>query len=360
MPDRFDVDGLLEDLTERDWTAPDGGEVRFAMVGLGSFNRDSALPAVAAADDASVGAVVSGDAAKAARVGEKYDAEALTYEAFEAGEAVDAYDAVYVCTPNARHLPHVETAAGQGKHVLCEKPLEATRERAERALEVCEDAGVRLFTAYRMQTEPATRRMRELVRRGFVGDPVFAHGAFTFPMGDPGWRGESDLAGGGAMMDVGVYPLNTARFLLDADPVRASATTRARSQVYREGSTDEDVAFQMAFPDGTPLHAGASFGAAGDSYIEVKGSEGRIRLDFAFAVAPTRTLTLQRSGFETTVEGIDRNEVIEEFDRVAAALLRDEPVSFEGEDGVVDMRAVEAVYESAERGETVPIPVDRA
>jgi len=358
MTGRFDVDGVLEDLTARDWATPDGGEVRFAMVGLGSFTRESALPAVAAAEYATVGAVVSGDAEKAARVGEEYDARALTYEAFADGAATDAYDAVYVCTPNARHLPHVETAAEQGKHVLCEKPLEATRERAERALAACEAADVRLFTAYRMQCEPATRRMRSLVAEGFVGEPVFVHGAFTFPMGDPGWRGDVDLAGGGAMMDVGVYPLNTARFLLDDEPVRTSATTRTRSEPYAEGGTDEDVAFEMALAGGPTLHGRASFGAAGDSYIEVKGSEGRVRLDFAFAVAPTRTLTLQRRGFETTVEGIDRNEVIEEFNRVASAILRDESIGLEGEEGVIDVRAAEAIYEAARTGTTVPVPLE--
>jgi xylose dehydrogenase (NAD/NADP) len=358
MADRFDVDALLEDLTGRDWSEPDGGEVRFAFVGLGSFNRDSALPAAASATYADVGAVVSGDPGTAARVGEEYDARALTYEEFAAGAAVDAYDAVYVCTPNARHLPHVETAAKQGKPVLCEKPLEADRERAERALAACEAADVRLFTAYRMQCEPATRRMHDLIRRGFVGDPVFAHGAFTFPLDDPGWRGDAELAGGGAMMDVGVYPLNTARFLLDDDPVRASATTRTRSEPYAEGGTDEDVAFELAFAGGTTLHGRASFGAAGDSYIEVKGSEGRVRLDFAFAVAPTRTLTLQRRGFQTTVEGIDRNEVIEEFDRVASAILREESIGLEGEEGVIDVRAAEAIYEAARTGTTVPVPLE--
>jgi xylose dehydrogenase (NAD/NADP) len=340
----MDVEGLLADLTRRDWDVDTDGVVRFAVVGLGRFARNSALPAIAESQYCAATAVVSGDPGKAGRVADEYEAAALTYDEFHDGVAAGEYDAVYVCTPNALHLPHAEAAAALGKDVLCEKPLEASAERAERLVEACDDAGVRLFTAYRMQAEPATRRMRELVARGFVGDPVFAHGAFTFPLSDAGWRVDPDLSGGAAMMDVGVYPLNTARFLLDADPTTVSAHTAPGGY---EG-VDGDVALQASFPDDVTLHARASFSAAPDSYVEVKGREGRVRLDFAFAVAPERTLTLQRDGYETTVEGIATNEVVEEFDYVATRILADEPASLDGRDGLTDVRIADAVYESAD------------
>ncbi len=197
----------LSEFVRRDWqTVIDPDErIRVALVGIGWFTETAVIPAIAESDLCEIGAVVSGNPEKAMRVRDETDADsALTYDEFHEGNGVEDYDAVYVATPNATHLDFVETAADLGKAVLCEKPMEATVERAERLVDACDDAGVTLMVGYRMHTNPAVRRFRELVREGFVGNPALVEGTmcqnvFETISPDPNqWRLDADLAGGSA------------------------------------------------------------------------------------------------------------------------------------------------------------------
>lgn len=337
----------------RDWERRAEGTVRFAVVGLGGFARDTVLPAIERATLTETGAVVSGDAEKAARLAAEHDAVGLTYDEYEEGVDADAYDAVYVATPNALHLPHAQTAADQGKDLFCEKPLESTLDRARELVEACEAADVRLFTAYRMQAEPVTRRFRELVADGFVGDPVDVHGAFSFPKGANGWRVDVDLAGGGAMMDIGIYPLNTARFVLDAEPETLDATTASPHNGFED--VDEHVSFRCTFPGGATLEGRSSFNSAAQNYFEVVGTEGRLRIEPAFSVGSSRTVTVEKDGRTTTIEGVGGDEVREEFQWLGQAILTGEELPFEGREGLRDMRLLDAVYESAESGRQIDV-----
>jgi len=348
-PTRFD---------ERDWERPlDGAPLRLAVVGLGWFGRDIAIPGIERSDYCELGAVVSGDPEKASRVADRTGAQrALSYEEYQAGAGTDAYDAVYVVTPNALHLPYVETAAEYGKHVICEKPLEATAERARAVVEACADGDVELMTAYRMQTTRSVRWVREQVRAGVVGDPVQVHGEFSFELladGDPDqWRLDPDLAGGGALVDIGVYPLNTARFVLDADPVAVSATTSENPPAF--DGVDEHVAFQVSFPGDVTASCTASYAGAGANRLSVLGTEGRIVLEPVFDVDADRTVTVERDG-RVTVDAPEPPEIIEEFDYFATGVLGDLDVEPDGRDGVRDVELVEAVYSSAESGRRVPV-----
>ncbi|GAB3039346.1 D-xylose 1-dehydrogenase Gfo6 [Natronobiforma cellulositropha] len=352
VPTRFD---------ERDWERDvDGGPVRFAVVGLGWFGRDVAIPAIEESRFCETTTLVSGSPETAASVADEVGVETvLTYDEYAAGESADAYDAVYVVTPNALHLPHVETAAALGKHVLCEKPLEADGDRAAQAAAVCEEAGVTLMTAYRMQTTRSVRWVRERIREGFIGEPVQLHGEFSFRMlagedADPTqWRIDPDLAGGGALMDIGVYPLNTARFLLESDPVAVRATTSAPSPAF--DGVDEHVAFTLEFPDGVTASCTASFGAASANRLAILGTEGRIVIEPIFGVDVTRTITLERDGGRTVVETDEPHEVCEEFDYFATAILADGELEAGGDHGVLDVRITDAIYESADRGERIEL-----
>jgi xylose dehydrogenase (NAD/NADP) len=155
----MDLQAVVDAASARDWDTDPEGTVRMAVVGLGNYGRNISIPAIEAGDYTDLSAVVSGDPEKAARVADEHDALALSYEAYAEGEGEGAYDAVYVATPNRLHLDHIRTAADHGKHAICEKPLEATTERARAAVEACDEAGVTLMTAYRMQTDPVIRAL---------------------------------------------------------------------------------------------------------------------------------------------------------------------------------------------------------
>jgi predicted dehydrogenase len=211
--------------------SPIGGESREYLladvlgsvtVGVGGFARHAALPAIEAADYCEPALLVTGSPESTAEVAAEYDVPAIDYAAYGDGEAADRYDAVYVATPNALHLPLAEAAAALGKHVLCEKPLEATAERSARLVDACADGGVSLMTAYRLQTDPVVRRLRPFLEEDGLSRVTKLTGDFTYPVmggsrSPDQWRLNPELSGEGALADVGIYPLNTARFLLGAD-----------------------------------------------------------------------------------------------------------------------------------------------
>lgn len=355
----MNVSSYFENFEERDWQTTEEGEVRFALVGLGQFVRESVLPAMGETDFCEVTTFVSGSPAKARRLAEEYGVEIrLDYDEFHQGEQSEAYDAVYVGGPNAFHLDYAQSAADHGKHVLCEKPIETSADRAREMVTACEEAGVTLMVAYRPQLEPGMRRVREMVRDGVFGDPVQIHGWFTgHVLGydpDPDqWRLDPDLAGGGALVDVGVYPLNASRFLLDADPLAAQATTLSPDEMF--AGVDQHVTFQLEFPDAVTASCTASYAAHPNDRISLVGTEGKVVLHPAFnaEVNPTLTVEIGDERFEYTGEFV--NEVAEEFDYFAHCVLTDATPDPDGRDSVADMATVEAIYESAETGQKVEV-----
>jgi len=191
---------------------------------------------------------------------------------------------VYVATPNATHLEYVEAAAAQGKAVLCEKPLEATLDRARRLVAACREADAPLMVGYRMQTDPAVRRLRELIEAGVAGDVIHVHATMSQTMlgeldgEEDQWRLDPELSGGGALMDLGVYPLNTTRFALGADPVRVSAFGNQHvfgrnTDIIDQGTVSIEYEDTIASLD-LCLYAG--FGEQGH-LAEYRGSEGVLR-----------------------------------------------------------------------------------
>jgi xylose dehydrogenase (NAD/NADP) len=357
----MDVETLLADFTERDWQTTDEVEpVRFAVVGLGWWTREEAMPAVVESDFCTTTVGVSGNADKAQRVASESETvqHGLTYEEFHDGAAADVYDAVYICTPNATHPEYVETAADLGKDVLCEKPMAATSEGARRIVETCEDAGVTCMVAYRMQTEPAVRRARDLVESGLIGDPIQVHGHMSdcvpqlIPDPDQ-WRLDPELSGGATLIDIGLYPLNTTRFLLDSDPVAVYAATAADHEWF--AGLDEHGSFQVAFEDGVSAACTVSHNAYTASHLKLLGSEGELTVEPVFFPWDDRELTVRHGGSTSRVRFEQRNQMTEEFDYFAHCLYTGTDPAPDGRHGLVDIEAVEAMYESAERGERVEL-----
>jgi xylose dehydrogenase (NAD/NADP) len=351
---------LLRRGTGRDWETVEAAAVdpvRFAVIGLGWFTRGRALPALAASDRCETGVVVSGSPEKAARVADEHDARPLSYDEFLDGAAVDAYDAVYVVTPNALHLEYCRAAAEFGKAVVCEKPVERDADRAAELVAACAD--VPLYVGYRMHTEPAARRARELIRAGYVGEPQAVQASMTQRLldridDDPDqWRLDGWLAGGGALFDLGLYPLNTARFLLDADPVAAVGRTKSTHDAFDE--VDETASFTLQFPDGVDAHCFVSHNARHASEIAVVGTEGRVALRPAFFQDDDRVLHVSVGDTRTSVRFDRVDQMREEFDYVADRLRSGEPMYADGEHGLFDVRAMEAIYESEETDGWVPI-----
>ena len=354
----MDLSGYFSAFEQRDWQRIEEGRVRLALVGLGGFARERALPAIRESTFCEATVLVSGSPEKADDLALEFDVEhVLNYGEFENGTARDAYDGVYVATPPAYHETYACAAADLGKHVLCEKPLATGFSAAERMVEYCASADVMFMTAYRLRTEPAIRRMRELIADGVIGDPIQAHGGFSVQLlkdvGPDTWRLDPDIAGGGALIDLGIYPLNTIRFLLDADPIVVGAETQTEGPPFDR--VDEHVAMQLTFPSGTTASCTASFDAYPDSRLQILGSEGRVLVTAPFGGDVSQRIVVEHGKTQTSYTGSPVDEVREEFDYFAHSILAGAECELDSSDGLTDMRIIEAAYESAETGRRVEL-----
>jgi xylose dehydrogenase (NAD/NADP) len=361
----MEFEDVLTAFDRRDWQESDPGDgtVRVAMIGLGWWTREQAMPAVADSTFCETTVLVSGSPEKARETaaGSETVEATLSYDEFLAGEAVEAYDAVYVATPNAYHLEYVEAAADHGKAVLCEKPLEATMERAEALVAACEEGGVPLMVAYRMQTEPAVRRARDVVASGVLGEPTLVHGNMSERIldlvdDDAPWRLDPDVVGPGAsVMDLGIYPLNTARFVLERDPVAVTATMHTTDAEGFERVPDERAAFTVDYEGGVLAACTASQNAGLASNLRVVCTHGEIVVEPAFYPWMDRALRVTHEGTTVDVAFEQADQMREEFDYFADCLLADRDPVPDGPHALLDTRALFAVYEAAERGERVEL-----
>ena len=358
------MDLPFDEFAVRDWqTTDDPGTVRVAMIGVGWWTREQAIPAVQEAAFVDTTVLVSGSKRKAQEAAALAPTieRGITYDEFHDGDATGAYDAVYVCTPNGLHLPFVETAARLGKDVLCEKPMEATVERAREIVDLAADGDVNVMIAYRMQTEPAVRRAKEVVAEGVIGDPVQVHGSMSQRLleliPDPDqWRLDPDLSGGATVMDLGLYPINTARFVLDADPVAVQArTTHSRGAFEDVG--DEHAAFTLVFPEGIYAACTASQGAYRSSHLRVTGTDGEVAIDPAFFNPQDRAFRISTGGERYDVDFPQVNQMTEEFDYFAHCLLTETDPHPDADHGFVDMLTMDAVYHADRLDETVRLQV---
>ena len=357
----MELDAYCDDFMRRDWQEATSGNVRFAMVGLGWWTRDFAIPATQQSDLCTTTTVVSSSTEKAEDFAADFESveAALTYDEFVDGAGTDHYDAVYIATPNSLHLPYVEAAAEHGKDVLCEKPMEASVERSEAMVEAAED--VTLMVAYRMHTDPAVRRMRELVADGFVGEPTHVHGHMSQRLlemiPDPDqWRLNPDLAGQGASItDLGVYPINTTRFVLDREPVAVQSAMYSGTEGF-EDVPDERAAATIVYEDDVLASISASQNSYKDGFLRITGTEGQLVLEPAF-LKPS-ALTVSRNGLDATHDLPEMGEAQQmqaEFDYFSDCIVAGRDPLPDGEHGVVDMEVIRAAVESAETGERVEL-----
>lgn len=354
--------GWLDEYDRRDWETKTSGTVRYALIGLGWWTLELAIPAIEATDTCETTVLVSSDAEKAEREAARNDiSHGITYEDFHDGVAADEYDAVYIATPNAYHLEYAKTAAELDKAVLCEKPMEATIDRAEELVTACDSADVPLMVAYRLQTDPAVRRARELIEAGALGRPLYGTGTHSQPLldmiPDPDqWRLDPDRTGyGTSVMDLGIYPINTARFLLDRDPIAATGSQHSEHEAFVD-VPDQWATFALEFPEGITLVGTTSQHAQTDSSLTLTGTEGQIRLEPAFRGQVTLGVGRGDQHAEITHDRRDTTyEMTEEFAYFANRVLTGAPIEADGTHGLIDLYTIKAIHEAAETGERVEI-----
>lgn len=338
-------------------------KVGFAVVGLGNIAQTAVLPAFRHSRRAKLVALVSGDKKKATRLARKFGADSsYGYEEYATCLANPNVNAVYIATPQGQHEPFALQAAAAGKHVLCEKPLAATVEQATRMITACRKHRVLLMTAYRKFFEPSTVYLKKLIRDQALGRIDVIHTAFSELNGtstSPAWLRDAKLAGGGPLMDLGVYCVNTSRWLVDEDPIEASAQAW-RHDMSRFREVEEGVAFRLNFASGIVVQGSTTYSSTMSSFLNVQGSKGWALLSPAFTFEHPRRLIGNASGrpIQRTFKIVD--EFAPQLDAFATAIQTGSAVEADGIQGLRDLSIISAIYEAARTQTTVRVKYDHS
>jgi len=333
-------------------------KIGLAVIGLGSIAQSSVLPAFSHSKKARLVALVSRDKKKAARLAKAFKAPAFYgQEDYAACLANPNVEAVYVATPQGEHARFAIEAAQAGKHVLCEKPLAATVEQSRWIVDACNANGVLLMTAYRKYFEPSTLFIKRVIRSGDLGRIDVIHTGFS-ELHEPGksldWLLDAKLAGGGPLMDLGIYCVNTTRWLVDEDPVMVSAEGwRHDSKRFRE--VEQGIAFRMNFPSGLVVQGSSSYGSVMSSFLFIQGTKGWISITPVFDFNEARELTGSVKGRRIARRFNVTDEFAPELDAFASAIRSGSKIEPDGVQGHRDMIILHSIYESAKKRQPVAI-----
>jgi predicted dehydrogenase len=336
---------------------PDDKRIGFALVGLGRLSQGQLIPAFRVSKKAKLAALVSGDQAKAQKLAQEngVPADAIyDYKNFDRIRDNPNVQVVYIVLPNSMHGEFTERSARAGKHVLCEKPMEITSMRCQAMIDACKKAKVKLMIAYRVQYEPMNRAMQRLVREKAFGQIKYIDSVNSLRVQQMEWRLSKALSGSGAVGDLGVYCINTIRFLLGEEPMEVFARTfrRAGDPLFKE--VDATAIWQMRFPSGALVNCMCSFDAHDtNSYRLV--AERRI-----FGMEPSfryHDLKMFAQPNDPPLPQITETDQFgNELDHMADCVMNDKQPYTPGEEGLQDQRIIEAIFESGRTSRAVTLP----
>ena len=335
-------------------------KVGFAFIGLGNYAGNWLAPAIQKCQVAELRGIVTGTAENAERWKQTYgipDRNVYGYENMEEMAGNPDIDAVYVVTPNGLHAEHTIRSARAGKHVMVEKPMSVSVAEAKAMVETCQEMGVKLAVGYRNRFEPNTMEMIRTLRAGELGAVLLIESHFGFRMGSGNpnqWRLRHDMAGGGALMDVGIYAIQGARYATGEEPIAVTAQEfKTRPELFAE--VDETLLFQLEFPSGAAASLGTSY-SANTERLYVACESGRLELSPCYGYGEHRGWVEDRTG-RRELDTPMGNYISDSMDDFAECILEDRESIISGHEGLRDMVVVEAIYEAARTGRRVSIEI---
>jgi predicted dehydrogenase len=335
-----------------------GGErkVGYCVIGLGRI-ADHFMRGVQQSSSSKIMGLVSGHRDKAERIAAQYGVPKSSiygYEDMDRFRDNKGIDAVYVALPNSMHAEYTIRSAKAGKHVLCEKPMSISVSEAEAMIAACKAANVKLMIAYRLHYEPTTLKAIRMIREGTLGTVQSIDSANGFNIKQGEWRTVKALAGGGPLLDVGIYSLNAARYLTGEEPVSFKAYNSTIDHDGRFDTVEENTSWTMKFPSGVLASCCTTYGASMPGFYRVYGSKGWLEVG-SFGYQGIRL----RASYQSGVAGSPNTEIDEtnpekdpmqfarQADHFSECVLRNQTPGTPGEEGLRDMEYIEKIYASA-------------
>ncbi len=328
-------------------TRPQPKKLGVALVGLGSYAGGQLAPGLQMTEHCYLAGIVTGSPEKIPTWQERYgipDKNVYSYDTMHEIADNPDIDIIYIVVPTGLHAKYAIRAANAGKHVWCEKPMAMNVEECQAIIDACNQNGVKLSIGYRMQHEPNTQTVMGYAQSQPYGPirSVDARAGYAGPGRGTGWRFQADM-GGGALYDMGVYPINALRYTTGMEPLRVlSAQRRVPNEV------DVTTAFELAFPDGIR-------GVGKTSVVETMNLLRADCADGWYQLKPMQTYSgvKGRTSDGTLLNKPVNDQQARQMDNDALAILEDRPVRVPGEDGLKDIRIVKAIIEASRSGQPV-------
>ncbi|WP_276388887.1 Gfo/Idh/MocA family protein [Eudoraea chungangensis] len=331
----------------------DGPVLKVAIMGLGSY----AARVAKAMDDckkAKITGLISGTPSKIEKWKSEYEVESkncYNYENFDAIKDNPDIDAVYIITPNGLHAEQAVRVAKAGKHVICEKPMGVNAKEGQQMVDACKNAGVKLLIGYRMHFEANTLEIVRMRKANEFGKIIFFQGQSGFIIGDPNqWRLDLKLSGGGAMMDIGIYSINGARYMIGEEPLWVTAQETKNDPVKFKEGIDETIQFQMGFPGGAVASCLSTYAVNHLDRFYLNGIDGFAEMQPSTGYGPIKARTHKG---ELSFKHIAHQTV--QMDEMAGIILegKEPSIPVNGEEGVKDMKIIDAIFKAAKTGQKV-------
>ncbi len=332
-----------------------GRTVGYAVAGLGHIAQTAVLPAFKNAKNSRLVALISDDEEKRERLSRKYKCDAYSYEQYEECLRRDDVDAVYIALPNTMHAEYTVRAAQAGAHVLCEKPMATSESDCRRMITACDDAGVWLMIAYRLHFEPANLEAVKLVTSGRLGDARFFSSDFSYQVKPDNIRTQAET-GGGVLWDIGIYCINAARYLFRAEPVEVTGFAAQDADRRFDPGVEPGMSCLLRFGDEQLATFNVSFQAAPTATYRLVGTRGDLCLDQAYEYQGERELVATIDDKERTRTFPKTDQFGPELVYFSDCIVRDVEPEPSGEEGLADVRVIEALLRSAHDDRPVRLP----
>ncbi|WP_314374100.1 Gfo/Idh/MocA family oxidoreductase [Sphingomonas paucimobilis] len=331
-------------------------KVRYAVVGAGDITQSAMLPGIKHTGNSELTAIVTGDAEKGRALAEKYGVEHVySYHEFDKLLTAGVCDAIYLGTPNWRHAEFAIPALEAGIHVLCEKPLEISVEKA-RAIQAAEKrSSAKLMTAYRLHFEPGTLAAIEKIRNGELGELVAFTSCFGQKLDPDNHRAKHGLEAG-PLFDMAPYPINAIRYLFGAEPVAVESAVATRQPSAGLGDLDDTFAVVLRMPGDRLASFTVSYAMNNVDSLIIAGMKGSIHMSPAYGF---------QSGIEheVTIGDKESHETFKHTDQFGGemryfsdCILNDRDPEPDAEEGLSDLRVIEGIVKAMETKSRVELP----
>ena len=341
---------------------PPDQRVGYAVVGLGHLSLEEILPALSSCKKSKLVALVSGSREKMAKVAAQYGikpSSCYSYESFDQIKSNTEVDVIYIVLPNGLHKEYTIRGAKAGKHILCEKPMANSSKDCSDMIAACSKAGVKLMVAYRIHYQPHNLKVKELLENKTFGNAKFVEACNSQSSANPDhWRHKKALAGGGALPDIGLYCLNTTRFILAEEPseVFAYQYSTPGNPLFKE--VEELVSWQMRFPSGIIANCVTDYNVHEKRTYTVLCDKGWLSMDKAYAYKGQQLKSAKADGRLERQEEIgiaEVNQFAEEMDHFSDCIINKKSPNTSGEEGLKDQIIMEAIYKSAREGKPIQL-----